>query len=234
MGDRSKDLAVIHVAKKQLGLADADYRMLLNERYGVLSAAALKDPERQDLIAEFERRGFKNLRNVRARAKDTDMLARIRWRLGQAGRPVEYGDALAKRLCNVDRLDWCTPDMQRKVLAALETDRRRRAWRASELPAVLRDIALAFSSLEKRISAMYAGALGRKGASPASATAWVLATLDEEAAGVIELLGSAPPVDYRSDGQYARDRRAAERRERSLANARALRAQIKEARRVAG
>lgn len=234
MRDRNKDLAVIHVAKKQLGLADADYRALLNERYGVLSAAALKDSERQDLIAEFERRGFKNPRHVRARTKDTDMLARIRWRLGQAGRPLEYGDALAKRLCNVDRLDWCTPDMQRKVLAALEVDHRRRALRAHELPASLRDIALAFSSLERRIAAMYAGALGRKGASPASATAWVLATLDEEAQGVIDLHGAAPPVDYRSDGQYARDRRAAERRERSLANARALRAQIQEARRVAG
>lgn len=234
MGERNAELAVIHVAKKQLGLADADYRMLLNERYGVLSAASLGDRERRDLIAEFERRGFRNRRHVRARVQDSDLLARIRWRLGQAGRPIEYGDALAQRLCGVDRLDWCTPEMQRKVLAALETDVRRRARRADQLPAALRQIALAFSSLEKRIAAMYAGALGRKGASPESAVAWVLDTLDAEAAGLIEACGSPEPTRYRSDAQYARDRRADERRQLAVANARALRAQIREVRRVAG
>lgn len=233
MADRNRELAVIHVAKKQLGLADADYRALLNERFGVITAGALSHAERRELIAEFERRGFRNPRYVRARVQDSDMLSRIRARLGKAGRPLAYGDALAKRICGVDRLDWCTPEQQRKVLAALEVDFRRRVARADELPLELAEVAMALSGLEKRVRAMYAGGLARRGATPASACAWVLDTLAAEAEGLIELHADAPPVTYRSDSQYGRDKRGEERRALALANARALKALIGRLRRVA-
>lgn len=232
VADRNRELAVIHVAKKQLGLADADYRALLSERFGVITSAALKDQERRDLIAEFEHRGFRNPRYVRARVNDSNMLARIRVVLGKAGRPLAYGDALAKRICGVDRLDWCTDEQQRKVLAALEADRRRREVRADELPAELAEIVLAFSGLEKRVRAMYAGGLARRGATPASALAWVLDTLAGEAQGVIDISADAPTLVYRSDSQYARDKRGEERRELALANAWALKALIGRLRRV--
>lgn len=133
MADRNRELAVIHVAKKQLGLADADYRALLNERYGVLSSAALTDAERSDLICELERRGFKKAHKtpfLARRGKESGQLAKVRAMLAAAGRPHAYGDALAQRMAGVERLEWCKPDDLRKIIAALMYDQRRRAQRA--------------------------------------------------------------------------------------------------------
>ncbi len=51
-------LALIHVAKKQLGMDDADYRALLMRAAGVDSAEALDRRGFETVLAEFERLGF--------------------------------------------------------------------------------------------------------------------------------------------------------------------------------
>ncbi len=58
-------LALIHVAKKQLGMDDADYRALLMRAGGVDSAEALDLHGFKTVLAEFERLGF-----VKAPRKD--------------------------------------------------------------------------------------------------------------------------------------------------------------------
>jgi hypothetical protein len=51
-------LAKIHIAKKQLGMEDADYRAMLDGRYGVDSAGKLDIKQLDDLLRFLSRRGF--------------------------------------------------------------------------------------------------------------------------------------------------------------------------------
>lgn len=52
--------AVIHVARAQLGMVDADYRALLKRAGGVESSAALDDAGFTAVMAEFAYLGFRN------------------------------------------------------------------------------------------------------------------------------------------------------------------------------
>lgn len=126
---RNADLAAIHCAKKDLNLADPDYRLLLSERYGVMSAAALKPAERLDLLAEFDRQRQAKGIKPRPGKPGQPKLSKQRWRINklleEAGRGEEYGHALAQRICKVDRLEFCRPDALGKIIAALEYDKKR-------------------------------------------------------------------------------------------------------------
>jgi len=53
--------AVIHVAKSQLQMADADYRALLLRAAGVRSSSDLDELGFEAVMAEFERLGFRNV-----------------------------------------------------------------------------------------------------------------------------------------------------------------------------
>lgn len=134
---RRADLAMIHIAVKALAMPDQDYRALLSDRWGVLSAAALNESQRAELLTEFEGRGWQRSKATTRRrkrpfleargGKDSAQLRKIRALLAGAGRDHAYGDALAKRLCQVERLEWCKPDQLTKVIAALEYDKKRRS-----------------------------------------------------------------------------------------------------------
>jgi phage gp16-like protein len=52
-------LAKIHVAKKQLGLEEDDYRALLQRATGKVTAKLMTPREHLAVLAEFERLGFK-------------------------------------------------------------------------------------------------------------------------------------------------------------------------------
>lgn len=214
---RNNDLAQIHIAKANLGLPDPDYRALLSERYGVLTAAALGPVQRQDLLSEFERRGWKRgfgrkpAARVEARGKDTPALAKVRALLADGGKPAEYGDALAQRIAKVDRLEWCNPEQLGKVIAALEYDARRKAAKALELPPQLVRLLHERPELDGRVRGMVAGSLRNPRNRIEQATNWVLDTLRAEAEKAAAERGAQPRVEYRNDRQYARDKQAEER-----------------------
>lgn len=52
--------AVIHVARAQLAMSDADYRALLERVAGVASSVDLDNPGFTAVMAEFEKLGFRN------------------------------------------------------------------------------------------------------------------------------------------------------------------------------
>lgn len=54
-----RDLAMIHIAQKELGLDDASYRGILRERYQRDSAADLTPRQAADLIALFRKKGWR-------------------------------------------------------------------------------------------------------------------------------------------------------------------------------
>ena len=60
-------IKIIHVAKAQLGISDDDYRDMLKERYyGKKSSKHLSVKEAADLIAHFEKCGFKRFSKSRS------------------------------------------------------------------------------------------------------------------------------------------------------------------------
>jgi phage gp16-like protein len=50
-------LAKVHIAKKDLGIDDEDYRDILQEQFGVRSAGALNDRELEQLVRWFQSKG---------------------------------------------------------------------------------------------------------------------------------------------------------------------------------
>lgn len=129
---RRRDLAKIHVAKKELALSDEDYQAMLWSVARVRSSAELDAYGRRRVIEHMKSRGFKPRRKGRTRpAPERElMVAKIRALLINAKegpRPDSYADAMAQRMFSVARFEWCKPDQLHKIIQALEVDKRRRS-----------------------------------------------------------------------------------------------------------
>lgn len=129
---RNGQLAKIHIAKAQLGLDDEEYRALLGRVAGVSSAKDLNPRQVGAVLAAFEKLGWEpkqpatqgrkrpNVKTTRQR-----LLGKIEAQLAAAGRPWAYADALALRICKVERMEWCDDAQLQKIIAALNYDANR-------------------------------------------------------------------------------------------------------------
>ncbi len=133
---RGPQLAKIHVAIAQLGLDEATYRALYERVTGKNSAARMSVAERDAVIAELARLGFQDTRKANGKAAfpgrpaNTDqvpMLGKIEALLADSGRQWEYARATAKRMFNVERLEWLTDVQLHKLVSALQIDANRRS-----------------------------------------------------------------------------------------------------------
>jgi phage gp16-like protein len=138
---RNRELAAIHVAKKQLGLDDGTYRDMLWSLERTRSSGDLDQAGRQRVLDHLRKRGFKRPVNAPARATDhgrkpvvpTDrqpLVDKIEALLADGAKPWNYARAMAKRICKVDQLEWASAEQLRKLVAALEYHKRRQAARA--------------------------------------------------------------------------------------------------------
>lgn len=125
-------LAKIHIAKAQLGLDDDTYRALLARVAGVRSAKELSPRQVGAVLAEFERLGWtpKSAKKAgRATPKPAAtrkaLVGKIEAQLADAGRPWAYADAMALRMFQVERVEWCDTDQLRRLVAALAYDAKR-------------------------------------------------------------------------------------------------------------
>lgn len=135
---RRRELAAIHVAKKQLGLDDGTYRDMLWTVGRVRSAADLDHAGRQAVIEHLRRRGF-----VRPQAQEQPapvdhgkkpivpadrqaLVNKIEALLADSARPWNYARAMAARMFKIDKLEWASTEQLRSLVAALEYDKRRR------------------------------------------------------------------------------------------------------------
>jgi len=134
---RRKELAMIHLAKKELGLDDDLYRAVLHQVCGAESAGDLDDKGRRKLLVYFREKGWGRQDhnngkphnfNEAARKK---LMSKIEAMLADSHRPWSYANAMAKRICKVDRLAFCTPAQLGKIIAALTYDAKRRNKSAS-------------------------------------------------------------------------------------------------------
>ncbi len=139
--DRNAELARIHCLKRDLRLPDDEYRDLLFALTRARSAGDLDNAGRARLIehlASLARREGVDRRPRAAQhgkrpsvAADREaQLRKLEALLADAGRPWAYVEAIAKRMCHVDAVRFCTAEQLGKLIAALEYDRRRRAAKA--------------------------------------------------------------------------------------------------------
>jgi len=132
MSSRRSKLATIHIGKKQLGMTDDEYRLMLASVAGVDSAKDCDDEALNRVIDRMRELGFRPQRKRRARpAPEREALVRkVRALLANYRRPDGYADSMAKHMFGVDRFEWLEADQLRRLVAALEIDRRRRQARS--------------------------------------------------------------------------------------------------------
>ncbi|MFV2949690.1 phage protein GemA/Gp16 family protein, partial [Pseudomonas japonica] len=53
------------------------------------------------------------------------LIGKIEAQLTEAARPWAYADAMAVRMFQVERVEWCDPEQLRRLVAALAYDARR-------------------------------------------------------------------------------------------------------------
>jgi len=142
---RRRDLAKIHIAKKQLGLDDESYREILYQVAGVRTSAMLDEAGRILVIKRFKELGFKPVRSnkndgyasfhrtaaksgmhVPATADRSPLLSKIGAILADLSLPWSYADGIAKRMFKVDRVRWLYPVQLHKVVSVLIYSKKRK------------------------------------------------------------------------------------------------------------
>lgn len=129
-------IAKVHIAKSQLGLTDDDYRAVLFRVSGHSSASQMSNAQLQDVIADFERRGFTaRAKGGKPRPADHPMArkARAMWislhHLGVVANPSEHAlEAFATRQLGCDRLQWANQGQGFKLVEALKAMAERAGW----------------------------------------------------------------------------------------------------------
>ena len=136
-------LAKVHIAPKQLGMTEEDYRAVLRRVTGQCSAGQCNVTQLQALIEEFRRRGFStqaprpNRDNAPRRADHpVARKARAMWiSLGLvcAIRQSEEAalEAFARRQMDCEKLQWANQAQGDRIIEALKQIAERHGWTQS-------------------------------------------------------------------------------------------------------
>jgi phage gp16-like protein len=137
----------VHIlAKQELGMDDDAYRQALHDAFGVRSCKMLNDaeliafadglarmlpdkhPQRRADATDPGRDYPGRPRNIRPGPAETSRSAQLRKieaLLAEAGYPWSYADALAQRICKVERTAFVPEHELYKIITALELDAKR-------------------------------------------------------------------------------------------------------------
>jgi len=145
-------LAKVHIAKKQLGLRDEDWRAILETRFEVDSSARLSLGQLENLVSYLERCGWKPTTRRKvfdshgkphvATHDDTGMgregqMRKIEALLAELGQaeghymPWDYAAAILKHQTGLTRLEYADPIQLKGVIAALSRNITRMRKRAN-------------------------------------------------------------------------------------------------------
>jgi phage gp16-like protein len=142
---RNRQLARIHIAKKQLGLSDDVYRGILLQVGGVNSSGDLDEAGRARVLDHFRHLGFeydggkgksrgKAFPSYPGRPTNMDdedrgkMLRKIEALLTIGRKPWAYADGVAKRVCKVHKVQWLRAGDLYKVVRVLASNAKRYGW----------------------------------------------------------------------------------------------------------
>lgn len=119
-------IALLHVAKSQVGLDEEEYRDLLG-RYGVTSSKDLRPAQLEELIAHLKACGFQMRSSVpgaleiEKQPRDKRPNLRKIWALlKKQGLPWSYADGVAWRMFQLTKAAWCSREQLHKIVIALE------------------------------------------------------------------------------------------------------------------
>ncbi|MDR1637988.1 MAG: regulatory protein GemA [Treponema sp.] len=137
--NRKEKLSLIHIAKKETGITDEAYRLLLEDAAGIGSAADIAfEDQFKAVMKAFEKLGFRSWKkqgktNSRPEWTDTwgcteDQRAKIEvmWKTCARNPGDRALRAFVKRITRVDSPVFLRPDLARKVILAL-SDMMRKA-----------------------------------------------------------------------------------------------------------
>ena len=139
--DRRRELAQIHIAKKDLCLDEETYRAMLWAIGRVHSAGALGAAGRRQVLEHLKSRGFKARKSIRKDSFNTRsewawvnnaapdrqaMLRKIAVMIKADNREKAYVDGIAQHMFHVERVEFCPPDQLHRIITALVFDQRRR------------------------------------------------------------------------------------------------------------
>ncbi len=124
------DLAKIHIAKKELGLTDDEYRDIMRHRFGKDSAAMLTPGQARRLLSYFRSRGWRPRRQRSLPGMEVPPDPQSRkclalWiTLHKSGAVRHASDralhAFVRRVTGRDHLRWCTVQEKGEVIEALK------------------------------------------------------------------------------------------------------------------
>ncbi len=197
---RRSMLAKVHIAKKQLGLADDDYAAILIRETGHDSAGKCSQAELEKALRAFEKQGFTSKAKASpakrggAHAADHPAArkARAMWiSLGLLAAIEDTSEraleAFARRQLKCDRLQWANQALVYRLVEALKAIGERHGWRQSTEG--VRPLAVPLV-LKRRLCEALMGKLWSAGLAPVT---WDVQRAAWEFAGVeIELLFAGP------------------------------------------
>lgn len=136
-------LAKVHIAKKQLGLADDDYRAIIFQHCGSMSAADATEAQLAAVVQHFGQRGFKSsaksVPGRKAPAVDTPSArkARALWlslhQLGAVRNSSEHAlEAFACRQLGCQQWRWSDQALSYRLIEALKAMALRHGWRVGD------------------------------------------------------------------------------------------------------
>ncbi|RQY11139.1 gp16 family protein [Burkholderia stagnalis] len=133
MADRQQLIRLIHVAKRELAMADDSYRAVLRRVGRKESAADLTIPELEKVVEHLKHCGFKvrSKKGARGQAEDeqSKMIRGLWLELADRGvvqnRSEEALAAFVKRMTGVDALDWLSSPQASRVIEHLKKWRDR-------------------------------------------------------------------------------------------------------------
>jgi phage gp16-like protein len=104
-------LAKVHIAKKDLGLDETLYRLILRNEYGVESAKALSNKELANLVQRFESKGWvartsELVRGAGSREQAEALKERVGQELIDSALNEQRVRGLCKSICGVADLAW--------------------------------------------------------------------------------------------------------------------------------
>jgi phage gp16-like protein len=127
---RKSELAIIHVAKKQLALEDDEYRSIMLTVTGKRSSADLDDVGRKALLDHFKKIGFKSKSGGHKRPTVGDdrepRMRKIEALLADRKLPWKYADGMARNICKKESISFCDGQDLGKIIVALVQDAKRR------------------------------------------------------------------------------------------------------------
>lgn len=135
---RQAELAKIHIAAKELGMDDEQYRAVLWTVARVDSAKDLDSAGRAAVLDHLRSRGFKSAATGQTRKRpyypgvphnidNDEQLRKIEALLADMGLSWSYADAIAKRMWKVERVAWVRSwPRKRAIITALTYEQRKR------------------------------------------------------------------------------------------------------------